>query len=225
MFKWFEKAFKLNQTKATINNYGVCLMKGIGVDKNIEKAKEVFKIGVKKNDTNSMYHLASILEETDQQESLKYYKKAADEGHSRSQYKYAKLLEEKDPNLSLKYFIKYANEWKNIESQEYLVMKYVKEKDIENILKYIHLLIKEGVFRVPLNYAIMLYKSKLFKQAFYIFSILYQYNHPIAMYFIGLMKYNGEGCMKDIKESHRIMEILSSKGIDRATQFLKDFDF
>lgn len=61
-FEYFEKAFKMNQTKATINNYGICFMLGIGVSKNIEKAKEIFQIGISKGDINSKYHYAFILE-------------------------------------------------------------------------------------------------------------------------------------------------------------------
>lgn len=36
---WIQKAFMLKQTKATINNYGIYYIKGIGVQQNIEKAK------------------------------------------------------------------------------------------------------------------------------------------------------------------------------------------
>ncbi|KAK8870912.1 hypothetical protein M9Y10_008825 [Tritrichomonas musculus] len=41
IFKWFEKAYQINKTKTTINNYASCFMKGIGVVKDINKAKEI----------------------------------------------------------------------------------------------------------------------------------------------------------------------------------------
>ena len=83
-----------------------------------------------------------------------------------------------------------------IEAQEFLVKKYVKENDTENTLKCIQMLIKEDCFDVPLKYGIILYKHKMFNQSYNIFSILYKYNQPIAMYFISVMKYKGEGCIK-----------------------------
>ena len=62
-FKWFEKAFDLSKTKASINNYALCFLNGIGVIKNIEKTKEIFKIGSDQGDSNCKYHLNFILEE------------------------------------------------------------------------------------------------------------------------------------------------------------------
>ncbi|KAK8889286.1 hypothetical protein M9Y10_034032 [Tritrichomonas musculus] len=224
IFKWFEKAFFRMKTKATINNYAICFIEGIGVDKNIEKAKEIFKIGVDKNDSNSLYYYGLLLEDTDQKESLKYYKLSADQGDPRSQFIIAKSLEEKDQLLSLQYFIK-AAEGKNIKAQEFLAVKYAKENDTENALKYIFILINEGCFEVPLNYAVTLYKLKQFKQAFNIFSLISKFNHPIAKYFIGIMKYNGEGCTKSKKEAHEILLNLSDHGIEKATDFLDNFDF
>lgn len=80
-FKWFEKAFQMNKSQATINNYGVCFARGIGVSADIEKAKEIFEIGVQKNDPISMYHLGFILSKTNPTESLYYYKKSAQQGY------------------------------------------------------------------------------------------------------------------------------------------------
>lgn len=45
-FKWFEKAFIKKRTKASIYNYASCFMKGIGVDKNIEKTNEILRLTV-----------------------------------------------------------------------------------------------------------------------------------------------------------------------------------
>lgn len=44
-FHLFERAFKFKETKA-INKYGVCFFIGFGVDKNIEKAMEIFTFNV-----------------------------------------------------------------------------------------------------------------------------------------------------------------------------------
>lgn len=136
IFKWFEKAFIMKKTRASINNYGVCFMKGIGVDKNYEKAKEILTIGVNINDSNSMHYLAFLLEQTDKKESLKYYKLSADLGDPRIQFIYATKIEENNQNLALQYYIK-AAKGKMIKAQEFLALKYIKENDIENIFNYI----------------------------------------------------------------------------------------
>ncbi|KAK8837968.1 hypothetical protein M9Y10_035912 [Tritrichomonas musculus] len=91
-FECFEKAFNANQTRATINNYGLCFMLGIGTEKNMKKAKEIFLICAYQNDSNSMYHIGFILEETDPEKSLFYYKQAAECGSTHAQLEYAHLL-------------------------------------------------------------------------------------------------------------------------------------
>lgn len=99
-FKWFERAFNLNKTKTTINNYGLCFLKGIGVTTNFQKAKEIFSIGIQENDPNSKYHMEYILEKTDPELSNEYYKQSADEGNVYAKIKYAK-------NVSKNYQNKY----------------------------------------------------------------------------------------------------------------------
>lgn len=54
-FEFFEKAFNVKETKATINNYGICFLKGFGVQKDVHKAKEIFK------NIKVIYHLAFIV--------------------------------------------------------------------------------------------------------------------------------------------------------------------
>lgn len=90
-FEWFEKAYLLKKTSVTINNYALCFLKGISVQKNIEKVKEIFADGAERGDANSMYHLAYILEESDINLALEYYKRAADIGHKRSKSRYSSL--------------------------------------------------------------------------------------------------------------------------------------
>ena len=89
-FGWFKKAFEMNKTSATINNYGVCFMTGFGVEKNWSKAMEVFKIGADMGDARSLYHAAYIDNFDDQEDALRLYKKAADLGNNdaRSMYEF-----------------------------------------------------------------------------------------------------------------------------------------
>lgn len=65
------------------------------------------------------------------------------------------------------------------------------------------------------------YNLKHFNQAFGYFSILSECNHPIAKYFIGIMKFYGIGCSKNHDESYKIMADLASKGINKAFEFIE----
>ena len=89
-FGWFKKAFEMNKTSATINNYGVCFMTGFGVEKDWSKAMEVFKIGDDMGDARSLYHAAYIDNFDDQEDALRLYKEAADLGNNdaRSMYEF-----------------------------------------------------------------------------------------------------------------------------------------
>lgn len=92
-FKWFEIAYEMKKTNATVNNYGLCFLLGIHVDQNIEKAKEIFIDGANKGFVSSMYHLAFIYEKTDKQKSHDYYRKAANQGHIDSKIKLLNWLQ------------------------------------------------------------------------------------------------------------------------------------
>ena len=59
-FKWFEKAYKINKTCTTINNYGICYLDGFGVQKNIQKAKDIFNEGAKLGHSVSLHYLSLI---------------------------------------------------------------------------------------------------------------------------------------------------------------------
>lgn len=64
-FNWFKMAFDMNKTKASVNNLGICFLNGIGVEKDIEKAKEIFTIGANKGDKNAICHLNFITKSFD----------------------------------------------------------------------------------------------------------------------------------------------------------------
>ncbi|KAK8860553.1 hypothetical protein M9Y10_012218 [Tritrichomonas musculus] len=95
-FEWFEKGYMMRKTTATINNYALCFLKRIFVEKDIEKAKCILKEGVFKGDPESMHNLAQILESTDIVESLEYYKRASSIGHKKSESRYSSLITEID---------------------------------------------------------------------------------------------------------------------------------
>ena len=91
-FEWFEEAYKMKKTSASVNNYALCFLNGIFVERDIEKAKAIFTEGAEKGDPVSMYHLAHILETSDTVQSIEYYKRAAQLGHEESQACYSSMI-------------------------------------------------------------------------------------------------------------------------------------
>ncbi|KAK8837376.1 hypothetical protein M9Y10_036809 [Tritrichomonas musculus] len=236
-FRWFERAFKQHQTKVTINNYGVCFLRGFGTEKNLKKALEIFQLGAVKNDSNSMYHIGFILEETDPNKSLEYYKKAAEQGFAPAQLKYSSLqkgkdqnesqfafgfmTDEKDSDASPEYQKRIANN-DNVKSPEILSTKSSSGNDAESTYKYMIQQIQKGNSKVPLKYAIGLYRSKNYKQAYSFFEYISKTNNPVAEYYLAVMHYYGQGCIQDRDKAYEMMTDLSKKGIDKATDFLEE---
>ena len=112
----------------------------------------------------------------------------------------------------------------DIIAQEYLAKKYIKENDTENIYRCFCILIQNGLCRIPLEFAVQLYKMKYYKQAFNYFILISKTNNPIALYFIGVMKFMGQGCIENKEEAHKILKYLSNNGIDMASDFLNNFN-
>ena len=149
----------MNKTKVTINNYGLCFLHGIGVPKDVEKAKKIFYDDPEKRDLEDFCHLSFLLEEPNPAEALK--------------------------NLMGK-------------------------------------LIRDGNCSIPIEYAINLYKMKQFKQAYNYFTLISKFNYPIAKFFIGVMKYRGEGCEQDIDDAYLILKRLSDIGVESASKFIEE---
>ena len=124
--------------------------------------------------------------------------------------------------------MKYSNKpsvFGSIRTQEIQLKKCIQENDTERIYLCIQSLVKAGKFSVPLEYALNLYKAKKYDVAFKYFSIISEFNHPIAKYFIGLMLYYGQGCTQNQDRSYEIMKFLSENGIDKATVFIESKEF
>ena len=204
-FEFFKKAYENNKTQATINNYGICFMIGFGVEIDMKKATEIFNEGSKFGYSISRYHL-SFIEETSQEEE-------------KEKEKILKQIREKKVIPIRK---KSKIEQETSKSSE-LAKKYSQENDSENTYTYMKKSISEGDTDVALEYAIHLYRTKHFKESIKYFIELSEKNHPIAKYFIGVMKYFGQGCTEDRLESHNIMSYLSKEGITQATEFIEDY--
>lgn len=110
----------------------------------------------------------------------------------------------------------------NIDLIKKLAKKYSIANDPENTYLYMSKLIHLGEFKVPMEYSVKLYKQGEFKVSMNYFRLLSKFNHPIANFFIGIMKYKGEGCDTDRTESYSILKRLSDNGIDKATKFIKE---
>ncbi|KAK8842041.1 Protein Aster-C [Tritrichomonas musculus] len=136
-FKWFTKAYENSKTSASINNLGLCYLSGIGTAKNIEKAKEIFNVGIEKDDIYSIYHLAFILElKDDHKKALELYKDAADKGNVNAQAYYAYLLHRDDKNSeNSRLYFKIAADKGHVASQASLGF-LTEETDPQSSLDY-----------------------------------------------------------------------------------------
>lgn len=92
-----------------------------------------------------------------------------------------------------------------LQTQKKLAKQFSIENDSENTYKYFSVLIKNGQCNIPIEYAVQLYKHKYYKQALKYFYLISLTNHPIAHYYIAIMKYYGNGCDKDKDESYKIL--------------------
>ena len=110
------------------------------------------------------------------------------------------------------------------QAQENLLIRSNDENDAENVFKYISMLVKSGNWQIPLKYAVGLFRSGFYTQSFNYFTLISATNNPVALFYIGVMKFTGQGCVEDKNESYKIMKSLSEKGINKATEFLQDHD-
>ena len=92
-FEWFQAAFEMRKTDASINNLAICYLRGYGVSKDVNKAEELFNLGATNGKMHSFYHLGFIYElKRDFKKAIEYYKKAAEKGEENSLTRYKYLL-------------------------------------------------------------------------------------------------------------------------------------
>ena len=165
-----------------------------------------------------------ITDKIDNENYQKYIKFIGEQTMSNkisNQLKIQENVEEENKDQNVLFHKKQA-ELGNVESQKFLAKKYSLENDCENMNKYFNMLIKQGKCEIPIEYAVNLYKEKHYEQAFKYFCSINKANHPIAQFFIAVMKYWGNGCKKNQNESYKILKYLSDNGIERATEFLEN---
>jgi len=119
-FYWFTKAAKQNHP-AALCHLGLMYDKGIGVQRDVLKAIELYKqasdLGIVYAQTNlsEIYYIGDDGVKRDVREALIWFKKAADLGDTQSQYKIGSIYflgddgVDKDVNQALEWFQKAAN--------------------------------------------------------------------------------------------------------------------
>ena len=223
-YNWFKKAYEAEPSKATVNNYGLCFMKGIYVKKNFDKAKKIFEKAAQDGDDNAMYHLAFILQaEEEHDEALSYFKKAALLGNLEAQKQYNFLVSSPD--------------FKGKKSEDDVVIDFqpveVKERDIkfdvieeeeeneeERNLNKLRQDIKSANNIEAIKRALTYYKEKDFDLAYELLTLAAETRNPIAEFYLGVMTFRGHGCPKNPEEARAIMESLRDKGVNEAADFI-----
>lgn len=91
--KLFRTAALQGHTKS-LYEYGICLLFGVGIQQDIEDAKNQFKLAASIDHVESMFTLALISKEIDKNEetAIKWLREASSNGHSIAQCELAKLF-------------------------------------------------------------------------------------------------------------------------------------
>ena len=163
---------------------------------------------------------------SDHELSSHYIKEASLEGHKKAQIYLSKNQKDSDvTDYEIKAYQNQENEntvFKETKQRKDFYPEYQTVDSVNNSYLCMCKCIFSGEFEHPLKYGISLYRQKRYAESMYYMNALSKFGHPIAKYFIGVMKYKGKGCDKNEDESYSIMKELSSGGIDQATKFLDD---
>lgn len=112
--KYYQKAFKVLKKNYESDGdacyeLGVLLYKGKGVEKDIETAKALFKMGAEKGNPDASYMTGlQLLEDLDYPAAYKYFKRAAEAGVGMAMFELAKLYE---TGLGVRYDSEEAVRW------------------------------------------------------------------------------------------------------------------
>ena len=102
-FQYFTKAAALHDSDAECN-LGVMYENGRGVDRDIEKAMTLYRDAALHGNILGQYNYAVLLESKGNiEESLKFYKMAADRNDADAQFSYANLIAQRDIEECAKY--------------------------------------------------------------------------------------------------------------------------
>lgn len=144
---YLEKSMELGNI-AAINSLGYCYLNGLGIEKNINKAKDYFEKASSYNYAYAFNNLAKMVENTNKDEAFNYYKKSADLNESYACNKVGLYYLEHDDYLnSFNYFNKGLNTtmrakclWNYHNLAKYFYSNGNKEinveKDIDKAIKY-----------------------------------------------------------------------------------------
>lgn len=154
--KWLEAAYKQNpKHPRTNNNLGFCYRHGYGVEKDLQKAYDFYKVAadggfVSAQYTVGYFHMEGLLGELNYRKGIEYYLKAADNGHATAQYEVGFAYEsgtsilERDYAKAVEYYEKAAAQG-DINALLKLGERYIQgtnlvggRKDIAKGLAYCH---------------------------------------------------------------------------------------
>lgn len=194
--KDYQKAFYLIKKAANLNYVdayemvGYCYLNGWGTEKNINEAKQWYRKGAEKEDSDCQTALADFYAqiEKDGVQAYYWYRKAAEKGDAYSQYK-----------VGLCYDCAIGNV----------------EKNTDEAIKWYKKSAEQGYGDAQFNLAESL-KGINPSEAFYWYKKAYEKGNLDAGAEIGMMLYGGRGCTEDKQKSIEILQNLSQKGNARA---------
>jgi len=211
------------------NNYGVMLLNGRGVKKNVYAAALYFRLSANQGCSEGEHNCGFALEHgtgVPKNKSLAahFYKSAADRGFKNSQLSYAQLLYlgegiPRDYSEAAKYF-RLAAQQDSAPAQYRLGLLYELGNGVEknsqeafkcfraaSSQKYPPALYRYGTSLVA-GFGVEVNRVEGFRNI----TIAAQNGHARAMCMLGAMSLNGEGAAKKLEEAQRLFESAISKG-------------
>ncbi|KAK8843308.1 hypothetical protein M9Y10_025163 [Tritrichomonas musculus] len=172
--EYFKKSAENGYAKAQ-SYYGLCLLKGEGVEKDEKEGIEMLKSSCIQGDVNGMYELGLALYqgigiEKDEDFGLVYLKEAAEHGKSEAQMYYGLWC--LDPVVGHQYIEEAANDSKCTKAKFYLAKDFMEGRGVErNLHKAIEIFI--DIYEKERDHETLLYLIRCLKETDYGLAIYY----------------------------------------------------
>lgn len=130
------------------NGLGVAYENGLGIEKDLKKAKEFYELATSRDDNTGAFNLGllylnGIVVEKDIKNAIKYFRKSSDGGYTRATYNLGVIYKDITPNhkQAVHYFTKAANDG-DLDAKLNLGLQYYFGKGVDkNMAKALELFI------------------------------------------------------------------------------------
>lgn len=188
-FKYLKKSAELEYVSA-YDAVGWCYLQGVGIERDINTAKDWFRKGAESGDSKSQVSLADFYAEMDSDavQAYYWYRKAAEQGEAYAQWKVGLCYDDGIGEV---------------------------EKNVDEAIKWYRKSAEKG-YKNAQFYLAERMRSKNPEEAFYWYNQAYRQGYFDAGAIIGMMLYYGEGCTRNVQKGIALLQELSEKKNARA---------